>query len=178
MKNIKYCFLILTLIIFSCKQKLNNEQKAITEIKEPEKLDKFDLAQKYQFEDFTTDIYKGILALPDFKNAPYADDKEFIDLISKGCKKIPINFAGHFTVLTKSCGMYCEHLFLIDRRNGKIRIINFPNEATYGFQYQANSNLFIINSNSLDENLTSKEQFEMFPPEYYIWENDNFKRLK
>jgi hypothetical protein len=174
--QMKIYIVIFSILLISCHSK---EENIISkEVQNSEKGISSTQSRIFKFEKFPIEVYKGKLAKPNFKNTLFSDDKEFVDLISKGCKKTPVNFAGHFTVLTKSCGMYCEHLFLIDRKTGKIFIENFPNEAIDGFEYNANSKLFIINSNSLDENLTTKERLERFPPEYYIWENDNFKRLK
>ncbi len=144
-------------------------------------------SSKYWFWDFETKEYVGKLANPDFTGNPYVTDKEYVELINEGCKENGINFGGHYTIIEKRCGCMCEHIFIVDRKSGKI----FPRitlnkdddgDGKYGYRYWTNSKLLIANSTLLQAGdgagkycYTTAWGVE---PELYVWTGDNFRQLK
>jgi len=140
------------------------------------KLIKF--TSKYNFETFKANLFTGETVSPDFSNNVFSKDKEYVKFITEGCKNNAINFGGHFTILQRSCGAICEHLFIVDRITGKIYTDIRPNDGRYGYLYKKDSYLLIANSNSFqDDSLTYYNDF-FGKPEMYIWKDNNFQRLK
>lgn len=132
---------------------------------------------KYNFETFKAEVYDGKLASPDFSNNPYAVDREYVDFITNGCKQNGINFGGHYTIIQRSCGAMCEHIFIVDRHTGIIfNDINL-NDGKYGYAYKKDSRLLIANSNVFID-----DKFEYYndffdTPELYVWDKTKFIRL-
>jgi|GEM_PF-2524762 len=104
------------------------------------------LKKTYKFEDYKVPIFEGTLAEPNFLGNPFANDKEYVDFIKTGCKENKINFAGYYTIIERSCGAMCSHIFIVDRKNGKIFIDTKPNDERYGYEYRKDSKLLIANS--------------------------------
>ncbi|NDV58713.1 hypothetical protein [Bacteroides sp. 519] len=137
---------------------------------------------KYWFEDFNTEVYKGEPAAPDFTNNPFANDQEFVDFITKGCEKNGVNFGGHYTIIEKGCGAMCEHIFIVDRKSGKIFTHitlkkNDGEDGKYGYRYCNDSRLLIANSNLLnaDNYYITAWRIE---PELYKWTGKDFKFIQ
>ena len=140
-----------------------------------EKLIKF--VSHYYFETFKTKLYAGKAASPDFRNNEFANDKEYVKFITEGCKNNDINFGGHFTIIQRSCGAMCEHIFLVDRITGKIYTDIRPNDGRYGYLYRKDSYLLIANSNVFqDDSLKYYSDF-FDKPELYVWKHSNFQPL-
>ena len=126
---------------------------------------------KYKFSDFKVDeIYTGSLASPDFTSNEFDDDDEYVDFISEGCRKNGVNFAGHYTVISKDCGAECLDLFIVDRIDGKI--IGFPgkgdDEGKYGYLYQKDSKMIIANSYLFEEEYKGYYLHYWCRPELYV----------
>lgn len=132
----------------------------------------------YTFEHFKAKIFTGKLALPDFTAIEFADDEEYVEFISNGCKENGINFGGQYTIIHGGCGAMCEHIFIVNRATGKIYTEITPNEGRYGFLYKKDSYLLIANSNVfIDDKLDF--YYDVFgTPELYVWKNDNFRLLE
>ncbi|MDJ1466459.1 hypothetical protein [Xanthocytophaga flava] len=143
-----------------------------------EKASVFTLDHSYQFNDFKVDLYKGKLADPDFRNNPFASDTAYVQFISESCKKNAINFSGHYTIIHRSCGAECEHIFIVDRKTGRIFTDIHPNDGRYGYAYQPDSKLLIANSNLFIDNTFHKYLDYWCKPEFYQWEKTDFVLLK
>jgi hypothetical protein len=132
----------------------------------------------YNFETFKAKIFTGKTALPDFTDNEFASDKEYIKFITDGCKKNDINFGGHYTIIQRSCGAMCEHIFIVDRINGKIFTDIKPNDGRYGYFYKKDSHLLIANSNVFQDDSLKYYNDIFGNPELYVWKNNNFQFLK
>ena len=186
--------LLILLLLFSCTNNKENTKGENTNISITEKSKKeisiknnnadtteykiLRLSKSYRFEDFKVPIYKEVLAEPNFKGNPYANDKEYKDFIMNGCEENNINFAGHYTIIIRSCGAECSHIFLVDRKNGNIFTDIKPNDGRYGYEFRKDSELLIANAN-----LFIDEQFEKYidywcMPELYKWDKNNFILIK
>lgn len=186
MKKILF-YLIITTII-SCQQKpkqVNETVKTPTEANNPvidssdthqENIHKFD--SKYTFDSFRVSPFDGKPANPDFKGNEFSKDSEYVKFITEGCKENGINFGGHYTIIEKSCGAMCEHVFIVNRINGKIYTSIQPNDGRYGYLYKKDSKLLIANSSTFTDD-SLKNYCDIFgKPEVYVWDNDNFKLLE
>jgi hypothetical protein len=113
------------------------------------KKDTLELSKTVRFEDFKTELYTGELYAPDFRNDPFADDTAYVKFIKKGCERNGINFAGQYTLIEKGCGTFCTHLFMVDRKNGKIftNINIHQHDGQNGYEYRKDSRLLITNTN-------------------------------
>ena len=141
-----------------------------------ERLIKF--TSQYNFETFKTKLFTGKTASPDFRNNEFANDKEYVKFIADGCKNNHINFGGHFTIIQRSCGAMCEHIFIVDRITGKIYTDIRPKDGRYGYLYKKDSNLLIANSNVFQDNSLKYYSDFFGKPELYVWKDNNFEPLK
>jgi len=140
------------------------------------KLIKF--TSNYNFETFKTKLFEVETASPDFSSNEFATHSEYVKLITDGCNKNDINFGGHFTIIHKSCGAMCEHIFIIDRITGRVYTDIRPNDGRYGYLYKKDSYLLIANSNLFqDDSLIYYNNF-FGKPELYVWKDNNFQTLK
>ena len=186
MKTTIYIFTIL--LFFSCAKK---EQSIEAHSKKTEKVfrdsieidsseitvKKIKLEKSYKFEDYKVEIFNGKLAAPNFRGNEFGNDHEYVDFIQSGCKRNGINFAGHYTIIEKSCGALCVLIFVVDRIDGRIFVDTKPNDGSYGYKYKNDSKLLIANSEVfIDDSYT--EYYDRFgKPEFYFWKKDNFVRL-
>lgn len=132
-----------------------------------------EIFRKYRvpiLEDFTTEL--------DFSTSAFKNDSEFVEFISNEANNKPINFGGQFTILEKSCGMDCTHIFIVDRKNGKVVDFNSLEDESAGFLYQANSGVLIRNSNYFESE--DKEYYESIgkTPQYYKWNGVDFVEIR
>lgn len=188
MKHFLFIIFLLTLI-FSCKDKHPNKPKVVsaaTAIKSistidgntptaEEQLIKFD--SKYSFETFKAKLFTGKTASPDFTNNEFSSDKEYLKFITDGCNKNAINFGGHFTIIQRSCGAMCEHIFIVDRITGKIYTDIRPYDGHYGYLYKRDSYLLIANSNSFQDDSLKYYSNLSDKPELFVWKGNNFHPL-
>ena len=138
------------------------------------KLVKFEFPNNYS--DYNVDVYEGTLSAPDFADNEFATDEEYVKFITEGCNNYGINFGGQYTILQKTCGAMCEHIFIIDRINGKIFTDITPNEGRWGYMFKKDSKLLVANSEMFVD--TEFEYYEDNPlgkPELYVWNGENFK---
>jgi hypothetical protein len=135
-------------------------------------------ATKYNFEIFKAKVFTGKLAKPDFTNNEFAIDPEYVMFITEGCQTNDINFGGHYTIIQKSCGAMCEHIFIVDRINGKIYTDIKPNDGRYGYLYKKDSDLLIANSNVFQDDSLKYYKDLFGKPELYIWKDNNFQTLE
>lgn len=135
----------------------------------------FPFVLKNKFEAYTVPLYKGTPAAPDFRNNPYANDPEYVEFITKGCIK-GINFGGYYTLIEGSCGAMCSHLYMVDRRDGKIFIDTKglkEEDGYYGFAYKKDSNLLITDAAILTFLSGAQNEFSI-TPQVFEWKNDSF----
>jgi len=140
----------------------------------------FPFLEKYTFEAYNTVMLKDTPAAPDFQNNPYSGDPDYVSFIVEGCKE-GVNFGGHYTIIEKSCGAMCSHLFIVDRRDGKIFVGTMglkEEDGYYGFIYKANSNLLITDSSVLTDLLTGESNKFSITPQVFEWKNDTFVLLE
>lgn len=98
-------------------------------------------------------------------------------MITKGCQKNRVNFGGHYTIITKSCGAQCAVFFIINRKTGYIYISTNPNDGKDGFEFRKDSELLIANSNLfVDEKFETYYKY-FYAPEFYKWNGKDFKKL-
>jgi hypothetical protein len=136
------------------------------------------LEKTFTFDDYKVPLFNGKMAEPDFTGNPFASDKEYVDFIKTGCKENKINFAGHYTIIGRSCGAECSHIFIVDRINGRIFIDIKPDDGRYGYEYRKDSKLLIANSS-----LFVDDQFERYidywcKPEFYQWNGKDFSLIE
>ena len=139
----------------------------------------------YNFETFKTKVFTGKLANPDFTDNEFAEDIEYVDFITEECKAKSINFGGHYTIISKSCGCMCQHIFVIDRITGKIFATELERDeygdtGKWGYLYKPDSKLLIANS-EVFMNFDSLNYYTTFfgnAPELYVWTGENFKRIQ
>ena len=134
----------------------------------------------YNFETFKTKVFRGKLAHPDFTGNEFAEDKEYVDFITEECKDEGINFGGHYTIISRSCGCMCQHIFVIDRILGKIFTdINLNGDGKWGYVYKPDSKLLIANSGLfITDSLDYYTAFWGNTPELYVWTGEKFKRIQ
>jgi hypothetical protein len=140
----------------------------------------FPFLAKYNFAAYTSQLYNGKLADPDFKNNPDSGDPEYVKFIIDGCKQ-GINFGGHYTVIEKSCGAMCSQLVMVDRRNGKIFVGTtglIEEDGYYGFEFKKNSSLLITNASVLTDLSTGESNEFSITPQVFKWEKDHFELLE
>jgi len=140
----------------------------------------FPFLAKYNFKEYKTKIYIGKLAEPDFDNNPFASDPEYVEFITNGCEK-GINFGGQYTLIEKSCGAMCSHLFIVDRRDGKIFVGTAglkKQDGYYGFEYKRDSYLLITDSSILTDISTGEDNEFSITPQVFEWKKDNFRLLE
>ena len=178
----------LFILLASCSDKsskdkilIPNKSKALTTKKI--KKDTIDnriikLKNPKRFEDYKVEVYSGKLAEPDFKNNEFRNDKEYVRMISESCKRNNVNFGGHYTIITQSCGAQCVHFFIINRKTGYISISSNPKDGKDGFEFRKNSELLIANSNLfVDEKFETYYKY-FYTPEFYEWNGNDFIILK
>ena len=183
----------LLLLLASCSNKSNTEKILISKetktlpIKKIEKdtikKDTIDnslikLKNPKRFEDYKVEVYSGKLAEPSFKNNEFGNDKEYVKMISESCQRNRINFGGHYTIITQSCGTQCANFFIINRKTGYIYISPNPKDGKDGFEFRKDSELLIANSNLfVDEKFETYYKY-FYKPEFYKWNGKDFKKLK
>jgi hypothetical protein len=123
----------------------------IQEITSPGIYKKFDF--KSRWDNYKVDKeYKGKLSSPDFSTDPGA--KQFITRIKEECKKLGVNFAGHYTIVEWGCGAACQQMAIVDRISGQIIYSQIPFDKVDGHSgtnYKINNRMLIINTEALSE---------------------------
>ena len=138
---------------------------------EPEIFIKFN--QRYKFEDFPIDVYKGELSKPDFNTDK--DAKRFISRITEGSKRQP-NFAGKLNFINWGCGTNCQSGVILNSETGEI--YEGVNTA-WNFKTKPNSKLLIA-----EYGLFEDKENEWLPfcsyciPKYYVWDFKKNKLIK
>ena len=126
--------------------------------------------QRYKFEDFPIDVYKGKLSKPDFSTDK--DAKRFITRINEGSKNRP-NFAGKLNCINWGCGTNCQSGVILNSETGEI----FDGLITgWGFKSKPNSKLLIAEYGLFEDKENEWLPFCSFCiPKYYVW---NYERNK
>jgi len=134
---------------------------------------------KHKFSEYQTQVYKGKLALPDFKTDPSA--KLYKTQIKNQCKSQGINFAGHYTVIEWGCGTECENIAIVDRISGAIYYSNIPyninDEGFFGTKYRPDSRMMIMNSFNLDDHKGYELVRDYERTKVMEWTGSGFKKL-
>lgn len=133
------------------------------------------LVDCFSFENYSVnEIYTGKIAkldLLDYKELP----KDIIDNIGSqyNNQKQP-NFAGHYIIISWSCGSPCQMNAIIDAKSGKT--IQFVNSAN-GLDFQVDSYLLIINPPGEDKYDKALREL-VGAPDFKILENNELIDLK
>ena len=131
---------------------------------------------KYSFDSFPVKHYIGKLMQPDFTSVEYGNDQQFREFISERIVNTPINFAGKYSIIGKSCGAMCSAIYMIDRQTGKI--FSFPEaDGHWGYRYYPNSSLLLANASLVNDSMTKYLDQWGIEPEFYQWNGAGFKRL-
>jgi hypothetical protein len=133
---------------------------------------------RYKFSDYSTHVYKGRLAQPNFKTDTAA--YFFRTQIRTQCKEAGINFAGHYTIVMWGCGSPCQQVAVVDRINGRIYYSNIPqinNELAFELMYKPNSDIIILNSDLLEEHKGYVNCSSLANLEILEWKNNKVRRL-
>lgn len=166
--------ILLSLFLLSCS--LNRQDKQSSSDKPSQQhIDSLELVTPYHFTDYqTSDANEVKLADPVF---PADAEEEYRDFIREKCTELGVNFAGHYTAITRSCGAECVNLWLVDRISGALYPCNFSDSSNYGFAYKKDSRLLIANANLfLDDNYRYYYN-HWCKPELYKWEDEHFQKL-
>ncbi|MCB0662860.1 MAG: hypothetical protein KDC24_08980 [Saprospiraceae bacterium] len=136
----------------------------------------FKIFKKYQptstFEEFSTKVYSGNLAAPDFESAP--DAKRFHTRIEEECSK-GINFAGHFTLVIWGCGSSCQSGVVVDRITGKI----YDGYSTsLGAEFRKDSRLLIANVGAINPATKMIELCPYCEVSHEVWTGTRFKEIE
>lgn len=126
-----------------------------------------------KFKEYATIIQKIKTSSLNFEENENKIHPDFIDYITDAAFNKPINFGGHYTIIQKSCGLDCEHIFMVDRLSGKVLNTNLT-EGYCGFDYQATSNLLIANSNSLKYDDPLNDEENNCQPIFFVWNGSKF----
>lgn len=138
-----------------------------------------DFNTEHTFEKYKVRVFKGRLSPPNFKNNPFADDPEYVQFITDGCKKSGVNFAGRYSAFTRSCGCGCLHICIVDRITGEIFVEINPNDGRYGYEFRPNSALLLANAYLfVDEDFKKYENDPIWTPELYLWKGNAFERIQ
>jgi hypothetical protein len=137
---------------------------------------------KYNFATFSTEVFTGKLANPDFTGSEFEHER-FVTHITEVCSEEGITFGGHYTIVRFGCGAMCEGLVVVDRISGKIFDVELTSDeygdaGKYGFLFQSDSKLLIANSEVLSTDLTQYCTIWGKVPELYVWKGKNFKRIQ
>lgn len=168
-QSVQMSYIIIILVLFaSCTQKKSKQEfpNRFTIIKNQPKFGAYQVAP-----------FKGKLASPNFMDNPFATDIEYVEFIKNGCQETPINFAGHYSVFFSTCGMECEHIFVVDRINGTIFYDISLNSGSFGYKFQKDSRLMITSADLLIDTTKLLYQKSWRMPEFYVWEKDDFVKL-
>ena len=175
-------------MLASCSNKSNTEKNASNQSKKTSKteitVDTTDFGKHIKvdnskrFENYKVEVYSGKLAQPNFENNEFKNDKEYVSFINEGCKKKNINFGGHYTIITKSCGAECVILFIVNRKTGHIYTDIKIEEGLNGFEYREDSELLIGNSNLFVDGKFEYYYKYYYAPEFYKWNGSYFKKLE
>jgi len=165
----------------------NKNEMAIDTVTEIDTVNWRKFISKYNFATFSTEVFTGKLANPDFTGSELAPDKQANEFMSNYMKDYVdfwtendegINFGGHYTIIEMSCGCMCQLIHIVDRISGKIFAVQLSGK--WGYLYQSDSKLLIANSElftSLDS-LTHYCNRWGIVPELYVWTGKKFKRIQ
>lgn len=114
--------------------------------------------------------YKGDILIPEiYLDQPHRMDRNgIIKVLEAG-----VNFAGNNTLISWSCGMYCQIGAIVNRRTGKF--VPLPT-STLGYEFEADSLLLVT-----DADFSYYGDGEDEPPQgllrgYYLW-NEKLQSL-
>ncbi|MCW3127658.1 MAG: hypothetical protein JWO03_3316 [Bacteroidetes bacterium] len=195
-RNFKWACLILWMLIFmnSCKQRSDQRLNTVVSTSAKQSTDSGSTFKiiafhtPFKFEDFTVKIYKGKLAAPRFDSSEFANDKEYVKFITDGCQENNINFAGHYTIIEKSCGAECQFIFIVDRISGRIiedlcldgnmHGDTCLSDGRYGYRYYPNSLMLMTNTELFTDSAMSQYYEYYCKPEIYKWSDGHFTKLQ
>ena len=121
------------------------------------------------FEDYPVrHRYRGALAAPDLTS--HSDAPRFAAALERGVLEGP-NFAGRFTIVTRSCGRLCREFVIVDAETGAIH----PGLTdTPPFTYRLESRLLVIAAPSP---LPGRVPCAGCSASYYVWQDDHLELI-
>jgi hypothetical protein len=132
----------------------------------------------YRYSDFKADVYKGMLAPPDFKTDTAA--WLFRTQIKTQCKANAVNFAGHFTVVMWGCGSDCREYAIVDRITGRIHFTDIYKGFDYPFKtiaYKPNSTMVMMDEWMLEGFKGYVRCHDLFKLRTALWDHVTFRLL-
>jgi len=120
-------------LIDACQAKLAEQSEYLT---------KEDFSKRITFDQFS--IRENFTKKPadlDFLSVPSAS--AFRAKIGEELKRVGVNFAGHYSIVSVSVTDWGDNYWIVDRNNGKA--YEFPYKATY-LEFKKDSNLIIMDS--------------------------------
>lgn len=125
---------------------------------------------QFGFDSFPARVYTGKLAEPNFSTVSFGKENEFQDYLMTQMKGMGINFAGKYTLVTRSCGAMCQGIYIIDRKTGRIYAdLPVNNGGRWGYRFIPTSSLLIANAEMLNDSLTVYSETWGEKPELYNW---------
>ena len=133
---------------------------------------------KYSFTTFPAKVYPGKLTRPDFTSVEYGNDQGFQEFMQERLKGMPINFAGKYSIVEKSCGAMCLAIYMVDRITGKIFVFPPEGDGKWGYKYHPDSHLLVGNSELLNDSTKMYLNQWVEEPEFYRWTGKKSERLR
>jgi hypothetical protein len=132
----------------------------------------FDKCETYNFEQYPTRISRSAITKKPIFITKLA--KQYKTVITAGIEK-PVNFAGHYRVVTWGCGTDCRGFAIINKLTGLVYtlpkveyVAGVMGNDEERLQFRENSELFIINGVINDE---TEGKF------YYLFDKERLKLL-
>ena len=117
-----------------------------------------------RFEDYRVrELFQGTPAAPDGGGNPEA--ARFGAALAQGARKGP-DFAGHYTIVSRSCGRLCREFVIVDAATGRVH----PGLSdTPPFEYRLDSRLIAFDA---PKPLPGRIPCAGCSAAYYVWENE------
>ena len=133
------------------------------------------LVQRFPFKDYPANkTYQGKIAQLDLSYFKSIDNNTIKGITSRYNNQNQPNFAGHYIIVSWSCGSPCQMNAIIDAKTGKA--VQFINTAV-GLDFRLNSCLLIENPPTTDKYDQSFRAL-IGRPKFLIFENQNLVELK
>jgi hypothetical protein len=120
-----------------------------------------------RFDDYPArERFRGEPAPPDVSR--HAEPARFGAALRIGAKRGP-DFAGHYTIVSRSCGRLCREFVIVDAATGRV----FPGLTdTPPFEYRIDSRLIVFEA---PQPLPGRIPCAGCSAAYYVWENDRLE---
>jgi hypothetical protein len=122
--------------------------------------------QCHSFDDFHVEhSFHGPYVEPNIDQTP--EIRRFRTVIRAGAKGKP-NFAGYLRLISWGCGSNCHNFALVDKRNGKIFIVDIP--AGLGTEFRIDSRLLVADPPAM---IREGGPPGLFETSFYVWDRNS-----